>query len=122
MAKSKTEPEAAAPTISKSDAIRAAVKAGKNSPSEGVAWIKETYGLDVTTGTFSTTKTQDKKKAGESTAVKTLNASGAVKTAGNVTGNGKASGDAVHLAQSVKSLVDQYGAEAVKGMASVFGK
>jgi hypothetical protein len=44
------------PTMTKTEAVKLAVEKGKDKPREGVAWIKETYGLDVSPDYFSTTK------------------------------------------------------------------
>src|SRR5947209_2227612 len=49
----------------KADAVREALKEGKDSPQEGAAFVKEKFGLDITPGQFSTYKSLEKKRAGK---------------------------------------------------------
>jgi hypothetical protein len=92
--------------MTKSAAVRAAVAEGVEKPSDGVTYVKEKFGLDVTAQQFSLIKSQSKKKA-ESPAPRTK----AVPTT---------NGDPSVLARQVKTLVQAYGADAVKKMTDVF--
>ena len=50
--------------MSKADAIRAALTAGKDGPEEGIAYIRDRFGLEISKTHFSATKSQLKKKEG----------------------------------------------------------
>ena len=71
MAKKKSEAEAADTTpapaekLSKADAVRRAIADGVDSPSEGVAYVRSKFGIEITNQQFSTVKFQDKKKGGK---------------------------------------------------------
>ena len=133
MAKRKAEetPEAveAAPageTITKTEAVKRALAAGKDQPKDAVGWIKEQYGLDMTTQQFSTAKFQANKKAGGEPKGKPgrkPRAAAAVPASdGDTVGNGRSSSNPAELARAVKSLVGQYGADAVRDMTAVFAE
>lgn len=59
-----TEPDADEPKMSKVDAIRAALAAGKESPDEGTTYIRDRFGLEISKTHWSATKSQLKKKEG----------------------------------------------------------
>jgi len=123
MAKKKAEEapetqEAGNGSMTKADAVRAAVAEGKLKPLVACAWIKEKFGIDITPQHFSSYKSSEARKTGtpgrrgrkprEATAVPALN--------GQRVGNG----NPVELARQVKKLVDAYGVGAVKEMTTVF--
>ena len=56
------EPEASGDTPNKSQAARAAIDAGHEKPSEAVAYIKESFGIDMNPQHFSAIKSQYRKK------------------------------------------------------------
>jgi hypothetical protein len=125
MAKKKADaeseaPEATgeAPTMTKSEAMTAAINDGVVKPKEAVEYIKTRFGIDVNTQQFSTHKSLSKKKKGEPTRAK--RAPGP-KPAAATPSNGK-HGDPADLARQVKALVAAYGAGAVKGMVEVFAE
>jgi hypothetical protein len=93
--------------MSKAEAVRQAIAAGVDQPQEASAYIKEKFGLEVSPPMFSSYKSQMKKRQGGRGRRKAR-------------GNGPAGG--VDLARKVKALVDEYGADAVKEMAEVFGE
>ena len=74
MAKTKP-PEAPAPepTVApvkkptQKQAVIAALAAGKESPPDGVKFVKDTFNIDLTKGNFSTIKSQVKKAGGTAT-------------------------------------------------------
>ena len=99
------------------EAVIAALAAGKESPPDGVKYIKDTFDIDLTKGNFSTIKSQIKKAAGESKpAAKPGRPASKPSVAPSM------NGDPATLARQVKSLVAQYGAAAVKGMVEVFAE
>ena len=51
------------PKISKTDAVKAALDAGVEKPKLGVAYIKETFGIEMSPSHFSQMKTLGKKRA-----------------------------------------------------------
>jgi hypothetical protein len=126
MAKTKTaEADPAAPVkkTTQREAVTQALAAGKESPPDGVKFVKDTFGMEMTNGNFSTLKSQIKKAAGTTTPARkpgrpAASANGSAK-AGGISSGGKTA-NAAELARSVKALVTQYGAEAVTDMTKVF--
>jgi hypothetical protein len=117
MAKSKgpsTPGSAPAATVSKADAVRAALKAGVAKPTEAVAYIKETFGLDISAAMVSTYKGNEKKRAGK------RRRRGRPANAWVNANTGGSSGDVVDLVRQVRGLVDRYGAAQVKQIVGVF--
>jgi hypothetical protein len=119
----KTE-EAAEGTVSKMEAVRQTLAAGIEKPQEAVTHIKEKFGLDVPTAIFSSYKSAINSKKGTTPGKRGRKAKATSSISGeprNTTSSHEASaGNGIHLAKDVKSLVEKYGAEAVKGMADVF--
>jgi hypothetical protein len=128
MARKKSETEAgetaaaATPTVTKADAVRAALAEGADSPAEGIAFIKAKFGIDITPAHFSSYKSQQKAKAGKpagrrgrapraEAAAAPLPPSGLNGPAGLATS-----------VEAIKVLVDQYGVDQVVGIARLFGK
>jgi hypothetical protein len=106
--------------ITQKEAVKRAIAAGKASPTEGVVYIKATFGMDLNTGAFSTLKTLLKKTGAPAKRGRRPGAKAAATPSGSFAGNGRKTGNAVDLARSVKVLVEQHGAEAVADMAKVF--
>ena len=89
-------------TIPKTEAVRKALQAGKEKPREGVAWIKQELGLDVTPEYFSTTKSALRSEGKPPSAPK---------------GKGDVSGALVGLVDDlevVRRLVHKYGKDEVR--------
>jgi len=99
----------------KAEAVRTAIREGKDGPAEGVAFIKERFGLEVSNAAFSSYKNAEKMKAAASPAPRVKHAAPANPPARNGT-----AGDPVELARAVKALVARHGAAAVADMAKVF--
>ena len=110
--------------LTQKEAVKQALAAGKESPADGVAYVKEQFGITLNNGAFSTLKSQLKKGSGKGSTRgrkpgrPAASANGASRTGGS-SSSGKAANPA-DLARTVKALVNQYGAEAVRDMASVF--
>jgi hypothetical protein len=111
MAKKSEASEESRP-MTKTAAVLAAINEGVDTPSRGVGYVKEKFGVEVTPQQFSIIKSQAKKKAGGGR-------SGGSERVSRVSSRNGAPAAAA-LARQVKMLVDQYGAEAVKDMAGVF--
>lgn len=132
MAKKKAEEEATAEEtkekVTKSDAVRAALKEGVDKPQDAVEWIKTKYGIEITPQHFSSYKSQIKKQEGTGGGVGGGNGqrrghrSNAEATATITGGAGVNNGSPAELARAVKSLVERHGAGAVKEMVDVFGE
>lgn len=106
-------------------AVKQAIAAGKDSPSDGVAFVKEQFGITLNNGAFSTIKSQLKKAGGATPRGRkpgrpAASANGATRT-GGISSSGKTP-NPVDLARGVKLFVSQYGADAVKSMAEVFAE
>ena len=116
--KAADEASGTAEKITQKEAVRRAIEAKKDQPKEGVAWIKETFSMDLSPGAFSTLKTL-LKSANKPSGKKRGRPARTIPTARPTTiGNGKA--NPVDLARGVKALVDQFGADAVRDMTGVF--
>jgi hypothetical protein len=57
------QPPQGGEAVSKAQAVRAAIDAGMRAPTEGVAFVKTRYGIDVSKPHFSAIKSNYKKKA-----------------------------------------------------------
>lgn len=118
MARKKDDAEAGNGSMSKADAVRAAVSEGKLKPLDACAWIKEKFNIDITPQHFSSYKSSQAKKEGKPAGRpgrKLREATAAHAPSGPRVGNG----GAADLARQVKSLVTQYGADEVSGMLAV---
>jgi hypothetical protein len=108
------------PTMTKADAVRAAVAAGKSKPADAVQWIKEQHGIEITPQHFSSYKSSQAKKdggipsGGGRRGRRPAEAVASVPRGPRVGNSG-----AADLARQVKSLVTQYGADEVSGMLAV---
>jgi hypothetical protein len=102
-------------TITKSDAVRRALADGVDSPSDGVAYIKSKFGLDITNQQFSTVKFQEgKKKAGGKAPAKRGRPAASPSTNG-------VPNMALQI-EAIKTLVDQLGVDQVVSIARLFAK
>lgn len=120
MAKKPADDEAPTETITKTEAVKAALAEGMESPEEGVAFIKSKYGLDITKPQFSTYKSLSKKKNGGSMRAKSQPMASAPAAA--PTPARSASGDVAVGVETIKSLVDKLGVDQVVRIAQLFGK
>src|SRR5688572_15567038 len=117
----KKKDEAAAETsgapagkITQKEAVKQALAAGKDSPSDGVIYVKEQFGITLNNGAFSTLKTQLKKAAGGKTGAKRGRPKGGVNPVG-ISHPVKSSSNGVpNVATSIealKVLCDQLGVD-----------
>ena len=120
--------EAAAPVekkITQRVAVTETLDSGIESPTEGVAYIKDKYGIEMTTQGFSTLKTQIRKASGGGSTKKAARASLTSKKAAPVAAATKASAHAAGVAQGVetiKGLCQQMGVDQVVHIAQLFAK
>jgi hypothetical protein len=91
-------------TVSKADAIRAALRAGVDSPSAAEKYIKKRFGIEVSRAHFSAFKSQAKKAAGGSDG----------HYAASTKVDGVLDGDLLDALEKMKPLVASLGAERVK--------
>src|SRR4051794_40066692 len=102
--------------ITQKEVVKRAIAAGKDSPSEGVQFVMEHFGITGSNQSFSTIKSQIKKAGGNGNPSAPLHRPAApVKAANPVHSSTPAD-----LARAVKALVQQHGVEAVKSMPEVF--
>jgi len=117
MAKKTAEPATeTAPTMSKTDAVKAAIAEGVDKPADGVAYVKEKFGVDITAQYFSIIKSHAKLKGGKKSSRK-VRSSAAVSPASAPSSNGKHN-VATSLA-TIKKLVDELGVDQVKEIAEM---
>lgn len=102
--------------VTKADAVRAALAAGKSLPDEGVAYVKAEFGLDISKAMFSSYKTAEKARARKKGGRPRGRRPGAGAPA--VARNGKA--DVVEALATIKKLVDELGVDQVVRIAQVF--
>ena len=105
--------------IKKVDAVRNALAAGKDSPDEGTAYIRQHYGIDMANTQFSTVKSQLKKKESGQPALKAAAprkrkpvVEGYVAPPPKARSEGEP--DVLLALESVKELVETYGADQVR--------
>src|SRR3954447_12957838 len=92
------EPEATGKRMSKTDAIRAAMAEGIESPGDGVDFIKRRFGLEMSRQHFSATRSKLKSSEGQGE-----------------------EGDLLSAMETMKPLVAALGAEKVKRIADLLG-
>jgi hypothetical protein len=122
------EPAAEAPTgtekVTKANAVRAALAEGADTPTEGIAFIKARFGIDITPQHFSSYKSSERAKAGKpagrrgrkpratrsepTAAPRATPSNGSIGVAGSV--------------QTIKALVASLGVDQVKEIAEIFRK
>src|SRR5206468_1818357 len=96
-----------ADAISKTEAVRRALAAGKATAAEGVPWVKGQFGLDLTPNHFNTIKSTLGKGQG----------GGQKGGAGKPKPAPKAGEpDAVQAVRAVKEVMDKFGADTVRGL------
>ena len=103
--------EAGGGKLTQREAVRRALAAGKDSPAEGVVFLKEEFGITLNNQAFSTLKSQLKKAEG-----------GTAGRGRRGAAHGRTDPHAVELARAVKLLVTRYGAQAVADMATIFAE
>lgn len=108
--------------ITKSEAVRRAIAAGAEQPAEGVPYIRDNFGLEITPTHFSAVKTAEKKKG----AIKIRRRPGRRTAAveGYLAPPPKPVGDESELIaamEAMKPLVASLGAEKVKRLADLLG-
>lgn len=105
-------------TISKSEAVRQAIAAGKTMPNEGIAYIKETFGIKLSSNHFSNIKssaTGKKKKRGRPKGSKSSPKPEPVAVAmPGATAAPRSKGIDIEAVQQVKDLVGKLGADTAK--------
>lgn len=108
--------------MTKREMVRNAVLAGKTKPQHGVQWIKDEYGVELTTATFSVTKSQ-LQQAGEAPAQPKKRGRKPKATATPSAPPAAANHAMTHAeaARAVKDLVEKLGAAEVKNLADLFG-
>lgn len=99
------------PTPNKTELVKAALAAGKEMPDEGIAFIKTTFGVDFPKPLFSTYKSLIRARARK--------AGGELSSGGRSRMNG-AGPDLFEAVQSIKRLVDRFGARQVHSMVELF--
>lgn len=112
--KPETNSETTTEKVTQRVAVQRALEAGKDQPTAGVAFVKETFGMTLSNQAFSTLKSQIK-SGGRKPSKPQLKPAVATPSA-----NGKHHGDPVELARAVKLLVQKHGADAVTEMAKLF--
>ena len=111
--------EAGNGSMTKADAVRAAVAEGKLKPQDACAWIKEKFDIEITPAHFSSYKSQEAKKSGTPGRPGRKPREVAAVAAPASNGHPVATGGAVDLAKQLKGLVTRYGADEVSGMLAV---
>jgi hypothetical protein len=113
-------------SITKTEAVRQAVAEGKEMPEEGIAWVKQHYGFDMTRQQFSVTKSNLKKTGGSSIAKKPAPAEAPPKASqsaimrplrgGTIIDNGMVA----EQVAAIKHAVENLGADQVKKLVDLF--
>lgn len=109
-------------TITKAEAVRRALADGVDAPLDGVAYLKEKFGLNITGQQFSTYKSIEKKRSGGPTRKRAARGEGARQSRALPVPAAGGRGDVVLAMEAIKTLVDEYGVDQVKRIAEVFRK
>ncbi len=114
--------------MSKTDAIRAAVAGGHESPGDGVDFIKKQFGLEMSKQHFSATKSKLKatggnryKKAGKSPVTAKKRAVPVEDYLAPPQQPAGRDGNLLDALEAIKPLIAQHGAESVKRMVDLLG-
>jgi hypothetical protein len=107
--------ETATGPMTKMDAVRAALEQGVEKPTEGVAFIKDKFGLEISAQMFSAYKSHVRKKPGR-------RGRRGRRAATAAPGRQANNGSPIELARAVKQLVERFGADSVVQMAGVFAE
>ena len=114
--------------MSKTDAIRAAVAEGHESPADGVDFIKRRFGIELSKQHFSATKSKLKTTGGGQTKEASRATAPARKKAARVEGYlappeqpAGGEGNLLDALEAIKPLIAQHGAESVKRMVDLLG-
>jgi hypothetical protein len=126
------EPETSGRRMSKTDAIRAAMAEGIESPGDGVDFIRKRFGLEMSKGHFSATKSKLKSSEGQG-GKKAAPAKAAPKAAAksrpeHVAERQRATarpasgeGNLLDLMEQMKPMVDEHGVDTLKRIVDLLG-
>ena len=109
--------------MTKSDAVKKALEAGKDKPTDGVNWIKAELGMDVTTQQFSTYKSNLKAEGGTSSGGRKKGGRRKAAAAGTTVNNGLVAAGGIDVLDAmiaVKELCRRFGTEKVKKVVGLF--
>jgi hypothetical protein len=113
--------------MSKTDAIRAAVAEGHESPADGVDFIKRRFGIELSKQHFSATKSK-LKTTGAGQSKEATRVAAPSKKAARVEGYlappeqpAGGEGNLLDALEAIKPLIAQHGAESVKRMVDLLG-
>src|SRR5262245_61646086 len=116
--------EGGQPTMKKTEAVKAALDAGKDKPIDGSNWIKAELGMDVSPQQFSTYKSLAKNKGGKTgNGRKKARRGGRPKKAVTSTGGGTSTGNgmvALDDLEAAKALVAKVGADQARRLVGLF--
>lgn len=126
MARKKADTEAAetteaGPKVTKSDAVRDALAEGQDTSTEGIAFIKAKFEIDMTPAHLSSYKSQQKAKAGKPAGRRGRAPRAETAVALPASGSNVPSGLAIQV-EAIKSLVDVLGVDQVVSIARLFEK
>jgi hypothetical protein len=100
--------------MTQKQAVQEAITAGKDSPSDGAAYVKEKFGIELSKQGFSTIKSQLKKASGQGG----TRGRGRQARAAPAGANGAA--NLIQHMQAIKALCDRLGVDQVKQIAELF--
>lgn len=125
MAKKKDEagaetPAAAAGKITQKEAVKKAIAAGKDSPADGVAYVKEQFGITLNNGAFSTIKSQLKKASGTNVSAGKRGRPSGAKAAPAAKPSANGVPNMALQIEAIKTLCASLGVDQVKQIAELF--
>lgn len=114
-------------TVSKADAVRAALAEGIDSPDDGVAFLKKRFGIEIDKPTWSSYKSAEKTRQAKAAGGEKPKLGRpplhqpSVESPMSTSPQGKAP-NVVQSLESIKDLVETLGVEQVVAIAKLFGK
>jgi hypothetical protein len=114
------------PSVSKAEAVRQALAAGKEMPEEGVAYLLDNFGIVMDRQTFSSNKAQEKARQAKKAEASAKSKPGR-KPKAAVEGHAapvpkhRGNGDVLETLEALKPLIASHGADRVKRLVDLLG-
>jgi hypothetical protein len=113
---------APAEKITQRVAVQRALDAGKDSPADGVKYVKEQFDITLNNGAFSTIKSQLKKASGTNTSAGKRGRPAGAKAAATAKPSTNGAPNMALQIETIKTLCSSLGVDQVKAIAELFRK
>src|SRR5262245_33452154 len=107
--------------VSKAEAVRRAMAAGMQTPAEGVAFVKDHFGIEMDNKTFSLNRSQQRARAGKAASGKPGRKPWTAVQATTAFASRANGGDIFSDIESVKALIGKHGKAGLKRLVDAIG-